>query len=311
MTEANTAAVPVDGAELKRRIVEVMRGASTEVTTHDDGILPEIVRELPPDCTVYVAHTPKATLDDVIRVAARIQSMGVRACPHIVARRIESEQALRNALRAARDAGIETILALAGDRDPPAGPFRSSLEVLATGATVDAGIKSIGVAGHPEGHKQVETPVLWEALREKQAFAERTGTQVRIVTQFAFEPEVFLNWEAELRSNGINLPVYFGLAGPTPLTKLIKYAMACGVGASLNALMKNTSLLGHVTGTAATPDEMLTGIVRGMIQRDTKLLVKPHFFALGGAVATARWMRAVAAGEFDLKPNSDKFVMRA
>lgn len=29
------------------------------------------------------------------------------------------------------------------------------------------------------------------------------------------------------------------IAGPTPLPKLIKFAMACGVGASLNSLMRN------------------------------------------------------------------------
>ena len=29
-------------------------------------------------------------------------------------------------------------------------------------------------------------------------------------------------------------------------------------------------------------------------------IVAPHFFAFGGALETARWMRMVAAGEFDI-----------
>jgi hypothetical protein len=50
--------------------------------------------------------------------------------------------------------------------------------------------------------------------------------------------------------------------------------------------------------------------LRRAAQCDTRL-TKPHFFAFGGAMATARWMRAVVDGSFELKPNEERFVVNA
>ena len=94
----NAAVAPLNGAELKRRIVEFAQGASTEISTHDEELLPALVNRLPAGTTVYIAHTPKATLDDVVRVAIKAEALGLRASPHIVARRLESERALRDGL---------------------------------------------------------------------------------------------------------------------------------------------------------------------------------------------------------------------
>src|SRR5690606_14529917 len=113
--------------------------------------------------------------------------------------------------------GIEQLLLIAGDREQPVGKFTSTLEVLDSGATVDAGFKALGVAGHPEGHKDVGPTALWSALRHKQAFADRTGTKVHIVTQFGFNPEAICVWDQRLAEHGISLPVHVGIAGPTPL----------------------------------------------------------------------------------------------
>jgi methylenetetrahydrofolate reductase (NADPH) len=307
----NTAVAALNGTDLKRRIVAFAHGASTEISTHDEELLPALVNRLPAETTVYVAHTPKATLDEVVRVAVRAESLGFRASPHIVARRLESERALRDALRQLKDGGVEQVLFVAGDREQPAGNFTSTLEVLDTGATVDAGIKVVGVAGHPEGHKSIGPSALWAALKHKQSFAERTGTKVHIVTQFGFNPDAVCAWDQHLAQHGISLPVHVGIAGPTPLPKLIKFAMQCGIGASLGSLMKNMSALGNVLRPATTPDEMLAGIVRGCATNASARIVRPHFYAFGGVMATARWLRAVVDGSFELQPDSDKFVMSA
>jgi methylenetetrahydrofolate reductase (NADPH) len=56
---------------------------------------------------------------------------------------------------------------------------------------------------------------------------------MHLVTQFGFDASAICRRGRELRQQGIRLPVHVGMAGPAPLTKLVKYAMACGVGASL------------------------------------------------------------------------------
>jgi methylenetetrahydrofolate reductase (NADH) len=297
-----------EGAALKSRLIEFARAASTEISTHDEELLPALANKLPQGTTVYVAHTPKASLDDVVRVASRAQSLGFRASPHIVARRLESERALRAALGELKEAGVEQVLYVAGDREQPV-KFSSTLEVIDTGALEDAGITHLGVAGHPEGHRNVGPSVLMHALKHKQAFAQSTGVKVHIVTQFGFNPEGFVAWAANLAEHGITLPVHVGIAGPTPLQKLIKFAMACGVGASLGSLMKNMSAMTNLARMKTGPDEMMAAIVRGCAATPSARIVRPHFYAFGGVIATATWLRAVMDGSFELQPDSDKFAM--
>jgi methylenetetrahydrofolate reductase (NADPH) len=277
----------------------------------DEELLSTLATKLVPGSPVYIAHTPKASLDDVVRVALKVQALGFRASPHIVARRLQSEQALRAGLNELRDGGVEQVLLVAGDLDKPLGKFTSTLEVIDSGALVDAGIRRLGVAGHPEGHKAAGPATLWAALKHKQEFANRTGIKVHIVTQFGFNPEAIVAWGQHLAEHGITLPVHVGVAGPTPLPKLIKFAMACGVGASLHSLMKNMSAMTSLARLATSPDEMLVGLVRGGAGTAASQLVQPHFYAFGGTVATARWLRAVVDGTFELPPEGGKFVMDA
>jgi methylenetetrahydrofolate reductase (NADPH) len=307
----NAVVAPLSGAELKQRIMDFVRNTSTEIATHDEELLPELANKLPLGTTVYVAHTPKATLEDVVRVAIKAQNLGFRASPHIVARRLLSERALRDGLRELKDNGVEQVLFVAGDLNPPAGKFSSTLEVIDTGATVEAGIMHVGVAGHPEGHKDVGQSTLWAALKHKQAFAEKTGTKVHIATQFGFDPGAILAWDNHLTEHGIHLPVHAGIAGPTPLPKLIKYAMACGVGASLGSVMKNMGAMSKLARMATTPDKMVIGLVKGGAGSGSSHLKHPHLFAFGGTMATARWHRAVVDGNFELSPDGEEFSISA
>jgi methylenetetrahydrofolate reductase (NADPH) len=187
--------------------------------------------------------------------------------------------------------------------------YTSTLEVIDTGALEDIGIPHLAVAGHPEGHRNVGPTVLMQALRHKQAFAQRTGIKVHIATQFGFNPEGFVAWAAHLWEQGIALPVHVGIAGPTPLQKLVKFAMACGVGASLGSLMKNMSAMANLARMKTGPDEMMATIVRGCAATPTARIVRPHLYAFGGVIATATWLRAVMDGSFELQPDSDKFSM--
>jgi hypothetical protein len=59
------------------------------------------------------------------------------------------------------------------------------------------------------------------------------------------------------------------------------------------------------------PDEMMTGVLRGCATTPTARIVRPHFYAFGGVVATATWLRAVMDGSFELQADSDKFTMTA
>jgi methylenetetrahydrofolate reductase (NADPH) len=306
----STAAEMLSGSALKARIVEFMRAASTEITPHDEERVPSLAAILPPRTMVYVAHTPRASLQDVVRVALCVQRAGLRAVPHIVARRIESARIVREAARELADGGIEQALVIAGDLDRPVGPFSSSLEVLERGGLISAGIRTFAVAGHPEGHRAIGPAVLWNSLLQKQVFAAQAKVTMRIVTQFGFDPAAICAWYRYLDERAITLPVHVGVAGPAPLSKLVTYAMQCGVGASLRGILRNMPAMRNVVGLALSPDEMVT---RLLIERpaDSSRMAGPHFFCFGGAVATGRWLRAVSDGFFDLPAEGGRFRLRA
>ena len=297
---ANIQSAQTDTRALKQRLREFVAAGSTEVTPHDEARLGEFARLLPPQLCVYVAHTPKASLDDVVRVALRLRALGLAVSPHIVARRVVDLDNLRRALQTLVAAGVEQILLIAGDRAAAQGCFTSTLELLETRVTLDAGIRRIGVAGHPEGHPTVSDAALWQALEQKQAFAQATGTRMHIATQFGFDARALGVWERGLASRRISLPIHAGVAGPTPLPRLIRYAMQCGVGASLQAVTGNALTIGRLPHLVTKVDEMLLGVHAAKQVTPDSRIFAPHFFAFGGILETARWLRAVTDGSFEL-----------
>ncbi len=285
-------------------IVDFLRRASTEVTTHDEQLLPELASTLPPGSTVYVAHTPKARFEDVIRVALQVQTLGLRASPHLVARRLPGERAVRDGLRMLCDAGVEQALLLAGDRDAPLGPYADSLDLLASGVLSGSGLRRLGVAGHPEGHSHASAERLWEALRFKQVFGARSGIDVHVVTQFGFNPRGIHEWAGQFDTHGIALPVHAGIAGPSSLTRLLRFAMQCGVAASLQSAARNMKAVTQVARHASTPEEMVKTLVELGAGGEGAPIVQPHFFTIGGAVATARWLHSVSHDSFGTRASA-------
>ena len=297
------------GDALRQRIVAFARDASIEATPHDEQRLPELLGLLRAGTTVHVAHPPRWRIQDVVRVAIKIRKAGYVARPHIVARAVLSEQALRAALAELSAAGVDRILVVAGDAATPAGPFASTQDVLDCGATLDWRLHTVAVAGHPEGHPAVAPDLLWEALKTKQAFGVRTGTRIEVVTQFGFNPHAIVDWHEACSAKGIALPVSVGLAGPAPLSKLLRYAMQCGVGASLRALARNKTAAAGLAGLSGGPEEMLTSLIR-MGATDDGLITRLHFYCFGGSLETARWLRALTEGSFDLDEGGRSFTVR-
>jgi methylenetetrahydrofolate reductase (NADH) len=299
------------GDDLAGSVMRFVRRASTEISTHDEDALPALARVLPQGMTLYVAHTPKAGLEDVVRVAVKAQALGFRASPHLVARRIVDERALRAGIGRLTDAGVEQALLIAGDLDKPAGPFAKTRDVLDSGVLDGSGVRRLGFAGHPEGHRSVAPAELREALLYKQAFAARAGLQAHIVTQFAFNAGAVLSWSRSLGAHGVQLPVHAGIAGPTPLTRLVKFAMQCGVGVSMGTMLKNAGDIVHLTRLAKTADELVPALIHGGVSQPDSGIAQPHFYALGGALATASWLRAITRGDFVIEAGGRRLAVDA
>jgi methylenetetrahydrofolate reductase (NADPH) len=283
--------------ELKARIMDFVGRASTEITPSHASLLPQLGAVLNAGSAVYVDHPPRATLGQVVQTSVAVQRSGFRATPHIAARRIPNAQTLRMALAELHAGNVQQILLVAGDVEHPAGEFASTLDILESGILERSGIARIGVAGHPEGNKSVGPMLLWDALQIKQRFAERTGISMHIVSQFGLNAAAMGPWQKEMSHHGVRLPIHVGIAGPAPLSALIRFAIQCGIGASARTLMRNLSAAGSVADLATTPDQHLLALLAAPLPEQ---IVALHFFAFGGSLETARWMRMLAAGEFDI-----------
>ncbi|HTB86436.1 MAG TPA: methylenetetrahydrofolate reductase [Steroidobacteraceae bacterium] len=280
---------------LKERIVNFMRAASIEITPSEEKHLPALRSFLPAESSIYISHVPSATLAQVVKTALAVQAAGFRATPHLVARRITYPETLRTTLAELVVHGVEQVLLVAGDTEHAAGEYESALDVLASGLIEKSGIKRIGVAGYPEGQRGIGHAMLGNALKTKQAFSDRTGLPMFIVTQFGFDGNALRDWEPELARIDVTLPIHAGIAGPTPLSKLIKFAMRCGIGASLRTVVRNLSGLSGIAELATTPEKH---VMRLMQLPSSTRVVAPHFFCFGGVLEAAEWIHQVVSGRF-------------
>lgn len=284
---------------LKKEIASFLEGYSIEATPHDADRLDSFVGVVPEGTAVYVAHPPGTGIDEIVALAGRVQQLGFAAVPHIIARKLSSQAQLERALESLRELGIDRALVIAGDQPVPDAAFDSSLEVLQTGLFSQYGFRTVGVAGHPEGSSAIGDERARQALIDKAAFAKRADFSMYVATQFGFDPAAVSAWEAETTATGVGFPVYVGMAGPTSLRQLLRFAMLCGVGTSARMLATRTGATANLLKTQA-PDELIVHIARHRIEHPDSRLVGAHFFAFGGVTKTAAWANAVVAGQFVL-----------
>ena len=245
----------------------------------------------PPGTSVYITDIGTDTIDDHVAAARRVRDLGYEPVPHFAARRLVERAALEERVRRlSAEAGVRDVLVIGGGLQREAGEFASAMHVLETGVFDRNAIRRIGVAGHPEGSPDFDEDTALQALRLKQAFAERTGAELRLVTQFGFSPEAFIAWTEGLRAHGVDLPVHLGVAGPASLKTLLKFAALCGVGNSVQFLKRHALKL-TALATTHSPEEVVGPIeARWRAQADSPI-AQIHVFPFGGIKKAAEWLR--------------------
>jgi len=292
----------------KCRIQDLAKSYSIEITVREAKRVERFADVVPKGTWVYIPHIPGTDLQETVDLAARLRKEDMEPVPHVVGRRFETFEVLDNFLnQLTGQAGVEQVLAVAGDTPEPAGEIESALQLLESGFLEKHGIRRLGVAGHPEGHKQVSDPVLRAALRQKNAFAKKTGIYVYLVTQFTFSADPVIAWEAKTPEIG-DLTYMVGLPGLASPASLLKFALDCGVGASLEAFAKRAGKFTKLL-TVATPDDTLVNLVRYKEKNPASHLAGVHFFPFGGFKRTAAWANDIAQGQFELSSDGTGLIV--
>ena len=274
------------------RLRELASEASIEVTPKHADKLGELGAVLPAGTRVYITALPGADPSDLVQAASLARSAGHVPVPHITARGLAGDGALDELLgRLVEQAAVDDVLVVAGGIKTPAGAYSSAMDVLRAGLLERHGIVRAGVAGHPEGSPDITPEAVHEALAEKNAFAESSSIELRIVTQFALAAAPYLEWERRVREQGNRLPIVAGIPGVTSPPTLLKYALACGIGPSIEVLRKQSGgLLKLATTRLWKPDAVAEGIAAGIAADPDSLICGLHLFPFGGLERSAAWL---------------------
>jgi methylenetetrahydrofolate reductase (NADPH) len=259
---------------------------ATRPTAAEIAALADII---PPATPIYFSAVPTITPQEIVAAAASLRKAGLEPIIHVAARRLASAAALQELLSGLRgEADVRRLLVIGGDVDAP-GAFSDALAIVQKGRLREAGIEEIGIGAYPEGHPRIPAGRLESALDEKIAAATAQGLRIHIVSQFSFSPERVLAWLRRIRAGGIGQPIKIGMAGPTSVPALLRYAKRCGVAASLRGLVSGVAsgLIGHVG-----PNR----IIEILSAADGLGDVAPHYFSFGGTLESARYACEAAAG---------------
>lgn len=286
--EAQTTAPTLNAdveAFLKGYSIEVMPRTAEKVENFRDL--------LPTGTRVYIAHIEGTPIEDMVATAKRLANEGYPVMPHFPARIIKDQATLADWIaRYQGEAGVEQALLLAGGVSNPHGDYHCSMQLLETGEFDKAGFKRLHVAGHPEGNKDIDPDGsdknVIDALRWKQKFSETTDAEMALATQFCFDAGPVIAWADRLKSEGIDLPIHIGVAGPAKLQTLIKFAIACGVGPSLKVLQKRAMDVSKLL-LPYEPDEFIGQLAAHAAKTPDFNIQKVHFFPLGGIKTNANW----------------------
>lgn len=252
---------------------------------------------------IYITCLPESSIAHTLEACMHLLKQGFKVIPHIAARSIESDDQLGAVLKRLQQLNIKEVLLIAGVQKIPKGPYSSVRDLLLAYDFASYGITHLSFAGHPEGSLDISLQALMQAAQFKQNYVQTHQLSGSLTTQFCFEAQPIIHWLELLHQNNIQLPVYIGVAGLASTTTLLNYAKACGVGSSINYLLRHGASVKHLLH-LRTPDKLIFQLASyKKQQRETTSLSRLHFYPFGGLSETMNWLNTICAGHFTMIKN--------
>ncbi|MEX0900446.1 MAG: methylenetetrahydrofolate reductase [Gammaproteobacteria bacterium] len=189
----------------------------------------ERLKSLSPSFISVTYGADGSTRDRTHRVVTRVlDETPLTAVPHLTCVGA-SKSEINDIAQRYWDAGVRQIVALRGDPPQDSGTYAPHPDGYAYAADLVAGLREvadfeIAVAAYPETHPEAPSADfdLENLKRKVDAGASRA------ITQFFFEPELFLRFRDRAAAAGITVPIVPGILPITNFPQLLKFAGMCG-----------------------------------------------------------------------------------
>jgi methylenetetrahydrofolate reductase (NADPH) len=241
---------------------------------------------IPAGMTVTITASPVKGLDPTIELAERLATRGYLVVPHLAARSVTSDAHLAGIVARLKAAGCDDVFVPGGDAPHPAGPFDGALPLLERLAEMGNPFSRIGITGYPESHPKIHDDITVQAMWDKRKHASY------IVSNVCFDAARLGRWIQRIRTRGITLPLYVGLAGPAERTRLLKMAAVAGASESARFITRHPGwILRFWVPGGYSPDRLLDRAAAVITAPDAGV-AGLHLFTFNQLQQAEQWRRA-------------------
>jgi methylenetetrahydrofolate reductase (NADPH) len=241
---------------------------------------------IPAAMTVTITASPVKGLDPTIELAERLAARGYRVVPHLAARSVTSDAHLAGIVARLKAAGCDDVFVPGGDAPHPAGPFDGALPLLERLAEMGNPFSRIGITGYPESHPKIHDDITVQAMWDKRKHASY------IVSNVCFDAARLGRWIQRIRTRGITLPLYVGLAGPAERSRLLRMAAVAGASESARFITRHPGwILRFWVPGGYSPDRLLDRAAAVITAPDASV-AGLHLFTFNQLQQAEQWRRA-------------------
>ena len=271
-------------AATPRTVADLLRRARYEVLPLD-GIEEQILAHVPRDVTLTVTVSPSRGIEHTVDFVERLARHGYETVPHLSARLVRDRAHLVELVARLQGIGVRNVFVVAGDAQEPAGAFDGAAPLLEAMAELGHPFEEIGITGYPESHPLIDDETTIQAMFAKARFA------TYIVSQICFDTRVTLAWVDEVWRRGTPLPIWIGVPGAVPRTKLLRISTKIGLGESARFLRAHRSWVTRMLRPSGfSPDPLLRGLAPALADPVRKV-AGLHVFTFNDVADTERWRR--------------------
>ncbi len=241
---------------------------------------------VPAGMTVTVTASPVKGLEATVELAERLAALGYRVVPHLAARSVAGDAHLSAIVERLKAAGCDDVFVPGGDAAHPAGPFDSALPLLERLAEMGSPFSRIGITGYPESHPKIHDDITIQAMWDKRKYASY------IVSNVCFDAAALGRWIGRVRTRGVTLPLYVGLAGPAERTRLLRMAAVAGASESARFITRHPGwILRFWVPGGYSPDRFLDRAAAVLTAPDAGV-AGLHLFTFNQLQPAEQWRRA-------------------